>query len=242
VAERPKAESPALLVTCEHGGNQVPEPWSPLFAGSGAVLATHTGYDAGALQLAREMARAFGAPLVASEVTRLLVDLNRSPGHPRLFSPAVLALPEKERQHILEAHYLPHREEVARIVAGNAAGGAATLHVAVHSFTPVLHGQVRRADVGLLYDPARPGEKAFCARWRDTLRGMCPELAVLRNSPYRGACDGLCTWLRKRHPDSSYLGLELEVNQKLLAPPDAWRDLRDRLVRSLKEAMHAHWR
>ena len=35
------------------------------------------------------------------------------------------------------------------------------LHVAVHSFTPVLHGERRNADVGLLYDPARPRERAF---------------------------------------------------------------------------------
>ena len=32
------------------------------------------------------------------------------------------------------------------------------IHVSSHSFTPELDGKVRRADVGLLYDPAPRGE------------------------------------------------------------------------------------
>ena len=62
-----------LLVTCEHGGNRVPKRYRRLFAGWESVLASHRGYDPGALTLARELARAFDAPLVASTVTRLLV-------------------------------------------------------------------------------------------------------------------------------------------------------------------------
>ena len=67
---------PRLLVTCEHGGNQVPREYRPLFRGHGSLLRSHRGYDAGSLRMARELAGHFRATLLHSETTRLLVDLN----------------------------------------------------------------------------------------------------------------------------------------------------------------------
>jgi len=49
--------------------------------------------------------------------------------------------------------------------------GDRVIHVAVHSFTPTLRGVRRNADVGLLYDPARPGELALARRWRAVRSG-----------------------------------------------------------------------
>jgi len=69
-----------LLVTCEHGGNHVPPRYRRLFRDLQGPLKTHRGYDLGVLVMAREMSESFEAPLVASTVTRLLVDLNRSLG------------------------------------------------------------------------------------------------------------------------------------------------------------------
>lgn len=232
---------PALLFTCEHGGNRIPPAWRGLFAGREAELASHAGYDAGALDLARELGREFEAPLICADVSRLLVDLNRSPGNRGLFSPLTRGLPMAERRRILEAHYLPHREAVARAVAVNGAAGLATLHIAVHSFTPVLRGVVRGAGVGLLYDPARGGERAFCILWQQALRALDPALSVRRNSPYRGASDGLSAWLRRRHPESAYLGLELEMNQKFLPDAAGWKRLCERVAGALRKTLAAHW-
>jgi predicted N-formylglutamate amidohydrolase len=77
---------PAVIVTCEHGGNHVPPPYRALFRGRERLLASHRGWDPGALTAARELARVLRAPLIFSRVTRLLIDLNRSPGHRALFS------------------------------------------------------------------------------------------------------------------------------------------------------------
>ena len=43
-----------------------------------------------------------------------------------------------------------------------------------------------------------------------------------------GYDDGSCTmYLRRRYPNPSYSGIELEVNQKYpLGPPQAWRAMR----------------
>lgn len=229
--------APEVLVSCEHGGNHVPEAYRALFAGVEERLGGHESYDAGALVLARALSGELDAPLIASEVTRLLIDLNRSRGRKGLYSAVTRKLPPGERRRILEAYYLPHRAAVAGVVAANRARGAATLHVAAHTFTPVLGGVARRMDAGLLYDPARPGEAALCARWREILRERAPALAVRRNAPYKGASDGLAAWLRRQHPETAYLGVELELNQKLLADARAWADLCALAARSLREAI-----
>jgi predicted N-formylglutamate amidohydrolase len=162
------------------------------------------------------LAAALGAPLHLATLTRLLVDLNRSAHNPRVFSEHTRALPRARRMELLEAHHAPHREAVDQTVARQCGTGVPVIHLAVHTFTPVLDGKVRGADVALLYDPARPSERDFCGRWVDALARRLPDLAVRRNQPYRGASDGLTTWLRSRHPQGRYLGVEIEVNQRLL--------------------------
>ncbi|HQO04445.1 MAG TPA: N-formylglutamate amidohydrolase, partial [Spirochaetota bacterium] len=51
----------ALLLTCEHGGNIIPEGFRPLFTGDRNVLNSHRGYDIGALEAARLLADGTGA-------------------------------------------------------------------------------------------------------------------------------------------------------------------------------------
>lgn len=207
-----------LVLSCEHGGNRVPAAYADLFAGRAAAraLASHRGSDLGALALAESMARRLRAPLVASTVTRLLVDLNRSVGHRSLFSEFSRVLDREARQRLLERHYLPHRERVTEIVRSSIARNGRVVHVAVHSFTPRLGSKRRCADFGLLYDPARPLERSLSARWKDLLQSVDSHPRVRRNYPYRGAADGLTTHLRMCFSGGAYLGLELEVNEELL--------------------------
>jgi predicted N-formylglutamate amidohydrolase len=229
-----------LLISCEHGGNRIPPAYRALFRRSQALLRSHRGYDPGALALARDFARGLHAPLVYSTTSRLLVDLNRSPGHPALHAPALRQLTPAERQAVLEAYYWPYRRQVEQGVARIVNAGARAVHVSSHSFTPKLDGELRRADIGLLYDPSRPGEAALCAAWRAALRAAAPGLVVRRNYPYRGTSDALVTDLRRRFSPSRYLGIEIEVNQKFAQAGGAqWRALRRLLVASLAQVLTA---
>ena len=148
----------AFIVTCEHGGNRVPAPYRRLFRGQRALLDSHRGYDPGSLVMAKALASAWRAPLVASTVSRLVVDLNRSIGHPQLFSAVTRGAPPETRAQIVDQHYRPHREQVERLVGQAVSRGDRVIHIASHSFTAELDGRVRGADVGLLYDPGRRGE------------------------------------------------------------------------------------
>jgi predicted N-formylglutamate amidohydrolase len=223
------AAADRILVSCEHAGNTVPARYAALFAGAGALLEGHRGWDAGAMALAGWLASLLGAPLHATRVTRLLVDTNRSLHHRRLFSEFTAGLGRPVRAEILERHYHPHRRAIEERLCGWIAGGGRVLHLAVHSFDPRLAPGRDACDLGLLYDPKRRAETALCHRWQTALHAG-GELRVRRNHPYRGNADGLTTHLRRLLPADSYLGIELEANQAQLARADAGRRLRRALA------------
>jgi len=229
-----------FIITCEHGGNRIPAPYRRLFRGQQALLDSHRGYDPGSLAMAKALANTWRAPLVASTTSRLLIDLNRSIGHPQLFSAVTRGAPAQTRAQIVDEHYRPYRAQVERLIKQAVSRGHRVIHISSHSFTAELNGKVRGTDVGLLYHPARRGEAEVCARWKKTLMSSAPELRVRRNYPYAGKGDGLTSHLRLRFGQSDYVGIELEVNQRIvLAAGRRWSALRRLLIDSLHTACTA---
>jgi predicted N-formylglutamate amidohydrolase len=86
--------------------------------------------------------------------------------------------------------------------------------VAVHTFVPVFDGEERSTDVGILFDPARRAEVSFAKRCQSHVHAATG-LLVHRNAPYRGTADGLPTLLRREYSVRKYVGIELEVSQRI---------------------------
>lgn len=239
---RPAPSPPAVVISCEHGGNSVPARYRHLFAtpAAKAALASHRGWDPGSLQIGRWFARRQQTPLIVSTTTRLLVEPNRSLGHRRIFSEWTQALPDDQKQTLLDHYYHPHREKVVAAITAAHADRRTVLHLSMHTFTPTLDGVTRTTDVGLLFDPAREPEADFCRQWQQQLRRHLSDLTIHRNRPYRGTSDGLTTALRRQFPPQRYLGIELEVNQRFFADgssPGARRTLLENLAVSLQAAL-----
>lgn len=233
----------AMLITCEHGGNRIPDAYSYLFRHCSSSLQSHRGFDPGALVMAMAMAKNFHAPVLTSTLSRLLVDLNRSIGHRNLHMKAIHALPYAVRQGIIERYYQPYRTKAEQLVTQGIHQRGSVIHISCHSFTDNLDGVERNTDVGLLYDPARQGENLLCASWKSALKHISPDLQVRRNFPYRGRNDGLTSALRKKFPSNVYLGIELELNQKhLIRPAGQWAALRESIITSLEVALRNHQR
>ena len=227
-----------LVISCEHGGNRIPAVYRHLFLQHQALLESHRGYDPGALVMARDLATAFAAPMVASDVSRLLIDLNRSIAHPHVYSEAIRNAPAEVHQQILARYYQPYRTKAEELIRHAVSGGRRVIHISSHSFTPELNGKVRSNDIGLLYHPGRPGEVELCERWKTSLRACAPALKVRRNYPYVGKGDGLTSHLRRHFPPTAYIGIELEVNQKhVLETGRHWAVVRKAIVESLRMAL-----
>ena len=117
---------------------------------------------------------------------------------------------------LLNQYYHDYRNAIEAWIVSQSATGSRVLHLSLHSFTPILNGIERNADVGLLYDPRRPSERDFCSRWKECFRKRIPDWRVRKNYPYLGRSDGFTTFLRKRFSDDQYCGIELEINQRTI--------------------------
>ncbi|NEZ04062.1 N-formylglutamate amidohydrolase [Wenzhouxiangella sp. XN201] len=231
----PGPESPvSVLITCEHARNEVPPRWQPLFAGHEALLDSHRGWDPGSLDLARSLSTALSAPLLAGRVTRLLIDLNRSAGHPARFSELTRQLAPADRRRIEAEYWQPHWQAFGDFLAASA---APVVHLACHSFVPVLEGVERRADIGLLYDPRRPSERAFAAELRAAIGRCLPGLRVRMNQPYRGTANGIGQQHRRRYDGRRLITLEIEINQALVAAR-AWSARVEALSGAVREVLN----
>ncbi len=231
-----------LVVTCEHASCAVPRDLRGLGLPA-AVLRSHRGWDPGALPIARAVAAAFGAPLHAGRWSRLVADLNRSDDHPRVVVRRMdgRAVPGNrltpaEREQRLADHWRPWRAAVERELVDAAARGG-VVHLSVHSFTEMLGGVERRNDIGLLCDPSRAREVAFCVVLAAELRAR--GLGVRRNFPYFGDTDGFTTRMRGCTRPARYLGIEIECNQRLSRTVSGQRRLAGALVAALRATLPA---
>jgi predicted N-formylglutamate amidohydrolase len=218
-----------LILSCEHGGNRLPAPYGRLFAQR--FLSSHRGYDPGALAVARDLASVTRAPLFYSTVSRLLVELNRPPGHPHIF---FKDFPEKTREALLRRYYLPYWRAIEQAVARPR---GRVVHVSVHSFTPRFRGTRRTTDIGLLFDPKRRAEAALCAAWKRQIENRDRGLVVRYNDPYAGVHPSVVQSLREKVPEARYVGVQLELNQRFPRRGGRrWAALRHLLVESFQLA------
>lgn len=208
--------SDRFVISCEHGGNDVPPEFAFAFASAHATgrRHSHRGYDPGALAATKQFAIAVQSPPHVCTRTRLLVDLNRSLDNEDLFSKFTRSLSSSQREQILAIDYFPHRRAVEASIRTAIADGHRAVHLSIHTFTPRIGGKWRPIDVGLLFDPARSGETVFCEQWRVTLSRSRPRLRVFDNQPYAGTDDGLTTALRRLFGQDEYLGIEVEINHR----------------------------
>lgn len=226
-----------LVLTCEHGGKDIPKAYKKYFVNS-AHLETHCGYDLGALDLFNHLQPLANASMY-STTSRLLVELNRSIFHKQLFSKYTKPLSQNKKGVIIEEHYLPYRisveQEIFKLISTN----NPVLHLSIHSFTPELNGRVRHCDIGLLYDSTIKKEQNFCKQFKSEILKQNPSLNVRYNYPYLGKADGFTTFLRKQFP-KSYLGIEVEVNQKFAINNLMDNQIKETLFIVIKELIEHH--
>ncbi|MBR2469153.1 MAG: N-formylglutamate amidohydrolase [Fibrobacter sp.] len=206
-----------LILTCEHASNKLPAAFKK--AVPAEVLKTHRAYDIGAVQVFRKLVK-FAKPefFCEGKFSRLFVDLNRTITNKSAFSD-YLRNNENAKESATK-YWNEYRAAIEKFVDSalkpktRAAKSAPTIiHLGIHSFTPELNGKVRNTDIGILYDPARPQERAYANVIKAEIKRLYPAMKVRFNYPYKGTTDGLTTTLRKKF-GPRYVGIEIEINQK----------------------------
>lgn len=200
-----------FFISCEHGGNQVPALYTSIFEGNSDLLASHRGWDPGALELYGLFKNEFTTFECFSQVSRLLVDLNRGLRSRTLFSEFSSQLNPAQREEVLTRYYHPYRSVFLNRAREVIEAGNSLFHLSVHTFEPILKGVKRDADIGILYDPSREKEKHIARLWKSELAMHLPGFKVRFNYPYLGKSDGHVTELRGVL-GNNYLGVEFELN------------------------------
>jgi predicted N-formylglutamate amidohydrolase len=218
--------SPVILL-CEHASNYIP----PRYTGLGlaaAELNRHIAYDIGAAGVTRHLSKLLDAPAFLGCYSRLLIDLNRPTTSPTSIVtrsentdiPANASLDANERAHRVQHYFAPFHQAVEQLLDARKRAGRPTLIVAIHSFTPVFHGEARPWAAGIIYDQGT----AFAEATLDRLRAQNPALQAGANVPYSVAPEdyyGLLVY-------GDYAGnpaLLVEIRQDLLArtaEQEAW--------------------
>ncbi len=210
-------QSLSIIVTCEHAGNLIPKRFDKWFTNAKSDLESHLGIDINAGIYAKKISKHLNAKYISSNISRLLVDLNRSTTNEQIFSKYLKDLGEEDRLEILESYYYPYRKKVERYISEQVESNS-VLHLSIHTFTPVLHGKERNLDIGILFDPARNSEQVFSNYLKAHLSEKLPEMLVMHNLPYHGTDDGFTLALREKFENQYYMGIEIEINQKYSSP------------------------
>jgi len=228
-----------IILTCEHAGNVIPEPYKFPFEGHQEVLTTHRAIDFGAFELAKGLEHYLDVPLFYTTICRLLIENNRSLNSSELFSEFTIGLTNEEKENLITNYYGPYRNQVEEEISKHIQQHHRLAHISVHSFTPTFNGTIRNTDIGLLYDPSRIHEKVFCDRLTEEITKLDPSVVVKHNYPYLGIDDGLTTHFRQKYSDDQYAGIELEVNQKFVLDKDetAWENLKKVLTVAIHETL-----
>lgn len=220
------------ILTCEHGGNHIPQDFREHFKTKQATLNSHRGYDIGILNVFKLFCKRTGIPHFYSRTSRLLIDANRSLNNKNLFSEVSKIFSDKEKSLLTKRYYMPFRTTVELLIGAWVEQKHQIYHISFHSFTPVFKEEVRNADIGFLYDPENAKEKVFSSLWRTALESENSKLRVRFNYPYFGTADGFTTYLRKTFGIKYYSGIELEVNQSLILDSAGQKEITEMLIKT----------
>ena len=149
----------ALLLVCDHAGQQVPQALSGLGLNSD-IFNLHIAYDIGAGEVARNLSKDLDAPLVLANYSRLLIDLNRPPKHPEsipsvsddILIPGNRNLDKDAKSTRVQDIFKPYHNAITKALTRILDAGKKPALLSVHSFSPDFGEQPSPWDIGVLWN------------------------------------------------------------------------------------------
>lgn len=182
----PLSETPILLV-CDHASSRFPKSLGDMGLDPFARRC-HLAVDIGAGPLTEMLAASMGLTAVVHNYSRLIVDCNRQLMDPSAFLvygdgilvPGNNNLHQADKDLRADALYWPYHSAIDEQVKRLTRNGTKPAFVAIHSFTPVLNGESRAWQIGVLWDKDEHLKQVFVDGFRDA------GYYVGDNEPYSG--------------------------------------------------------
>ncbi|MDP9007822.1 MAG: N-formylglutamate amidohydrolase [Pseudomonadota bacterium] len=227
----------AFVIVVDHAGARIPRRLANLGLSS-AELKRHIAWDIGALGVARRVAAAIDAPLVAQNYSRLVIDCNRNPqvassiphisetseipGNINL-SPTDIAV---RRAGIFD----PYHRRIRELIEERLAANRPTILVAQHTMTDIYKGVRRDMHAAILYNR----DRRFAGIVLDMLRREA-QLIVADNEPYFVSDE--TDYTVPRHAEARSLPyVEIEIRQDLVTDDAGQCEWAVRIARALRDA------
>lgn len=238
----PDGETPLVLI-CDHASNKVPRSLNGLGL-SAELLDDHIAWDIGAAAVTRIVAKRLDCPAFLTCFSRLVIDVNRAPGDPASIPeisdgnlvPGNQGLSETEQIARAEVFAHPYHQAISNGIAHIMRTAGPPALFSIHSFTPVMMGQARPWDAGILWNR----DPRMALPMLDHLRSH-PDLHIGDNEPYDGK---QLAYSIDRHGTAAGLpNAAIEIRQDLIADEtgvERWaRLLGDALSATLaREGLH----
>ena len=222
-----------IVLVCEHASNYIP-PRLERLGLPPDKLTDHIAWDPGALGVAEKLSDLLDAPLVYANVSRLVLDINRQPGHPGSIVklsetteiPGNASLLDVERSARRRAIYEPFHAALDLVIAKRQQRWPWV--ISIHSFTPVYKGVKRPWHVGILHDEdTRLSHQLLGALRRDRA------LVVGDNEPY-APNDGVYHTIARHTVPFGFAGAMIEIRNDLISDSHGEEDWANRFHRILK--------
>jgi predicted N-formylglutamate amidohydrolase len=229
-----------FAIVVDHAGRRIPRRLASLGL-AGSELQRHIAWDIGALSVARQVAAALEAPLVAQNYSRLVIDCNRNPevaaSIPRssesVAIPGNIGLSQDEVAARRAEIFAPYHDRITALLDERAAANRPTIVVAQHTMTDVYHGVRREMHAAVLYNR----DRRFAGLVLDALRSDA-SLLITDNEPYFVSDE--TDYTIPHHGEARGLPhVEIEIRQDLVSDEAGQAEWAQRITRALKDAERA---
>jgi predicted N-formylglutamate amidohydrolase len=226
-----------FVIVVDHASRRIPRRLNDLGLPA-SELQRHIAWDIGAFGVARQVAAALDAPLVAQNYSRLVIDCNRDPtvatSIPRVSElieiPGNIDLTADEAAARRAEIFDPYHNRVRALLDERLAAARPAILVAQHTMTDVYKGVRREMHAAVLYNR----DRRFAGIVLDMLRRET-DLLIADNEPYFVSDE--TDYTIPRHGEARGLPhVEIEIRQDLVSDDAGQAAWARRITRALQDA------
>jgi len=230
----------SFVIVVDHASARIPRSLGDLGVPA-EELKRHIAWDIGALAVARRVAAALDAQLVAQNYSRLVIDCNRDPKvassiprqSERVAIPGNVGLAEAQVAARRREIFDPYHGHISALLDERTGAGRPTILVSQHTMTDVFHGVRRPMHAAVLYNR----DRGFAGLVLEALRRE-PDIVVADNEPY--FVSDATDYSIPHHGERRGLPhVEIEIRQDLVSDERGQEEWAGRLIRALAASAEA---